>query len=108
MPVHIHSTRRPISEDSNIHRYNFEKLESHSDAVQLHHVGLQQLNTIYCKPARFLPPNRRANISTLAIFLDPHHQLQQQGMERVGKKKQKTVKMEDETMGMGTMRKYCI
>jgi len=26
-------------------------------------------------------------------------------MERVGKKKQKTVKMEDETMGMGTMRK---
>jgi hypothetical protein len=29
-------------------------------------------------------------------------------MERVRKRKQKTVKMEDETMGMGTMRKYCV
>jgi hypothetical protein len=108
MSVHLHSTRRSISEDSNIHRHKFEKLESRSAAVQLRQISMQQLDAIYCKSARFLPPTRTVNISTLAIFLDPHHQLEQQGMERVGKKKQKTVKMEEETMGMGTMRKYCI
>ena len=75
MSVHLHSNQRSISEDSNINRHNYETLESCSDAIELQNISLEQLGTIYCKPASFLPPTRTVNISTLGIFLDPHHQL---------------------------------
>jgi hypothetical protein len=56
-----------------------------------------------------LPETRSVNISTLAIFLDPYRRTQEKEiMKRKGKETGTRVKLEDETMGMERMKKYCI